>query len=247
MRDACRNTPFGRNAAGITSPSTWPTSGLSSALSPPPLLHKRCQLGALPFAVCVCAFAVSRHSPQLDYLSATAQLSSDGERSPRYLRWFGRVVTAVPTTIVVLVKSVPHCRAVYYFCCGRFAPDGAWGSGLSRQPPLGGLRPFFKSPPAPFVTLGRSPEPTVRPRRARAPYSRAPLSSGAPLLRATNSAPEGASPSLRSGLRVRQVARWITSTTFGVFMTKHSVTMFRSRPPQTSFRHKTSPHIENTV
>ena len=120
---------------------------------------------------------------------------------------FGRVVTAVPRPTFIRSLSVPRCRAFYYSKCGGFAPIGALGAGLSRQPPLGGLRPFYKSPPATFATLGRSPAPTVRPRRARAPFGRAPLSSGAPLLRAPNFAPVGARPPLRSGRRVRQVAR----------------------------------------
>ena len=120
---------------------------------------------------------------------------------------FGRVVTAVPRPSLVWSLSVPRCRAFNYSKCGKFAPVGALGAGLSRQPPLGGLRPLFVRPLAPFATLGRSPAPTARPRRARAPPGRAPLSSGAPLLRAPNFAPVGARPSPCSGQRAQQVAR----------------------------------------
>lgn len=122
-------------------------------------------------------------------------------------RLFGRVVAAAPRTTFIRSLSVPRCRAFHYFCCGMFAPKGALGAGLGRRVPPVALRPLCVRPLASFATLGRSPAPTVRPRRARAPDGRAPLSSGAPLLRAPNFAPVGASPSLRSGLRVRQVAR----------------------------------------
>ena len=220
-----------RRRAGVASAAVLPLVAVRQTSRPP-------QRGRPPGSLPPCRRRRSSQSgvrsglrPQRAYLSATAHKSSEGTRSRRCLRWFGRVVTAVPRPSLFWFLSVPRCRAFYYFCCGMFAPDGALGAGLSRQPPLGGLRPFFKSPPAPFATLGRCPAPTVRPRRARASFGRAPLSSGAPLLRTEKSAPDGASPSLRSGLRVQQVARWITFSTFGVFMTKHSVTMFRSRPP----------------
>ena len=157
---------------------------------------------------------------------------------------FGRVVTAVPRPTFIRSLSVPRYRAFYYFMCGGFAPIGALGSGLGRRDPPVALRPLYVRPPAPFATLGRSPAPTVRPRRARAPYGRAPLSSGAPLLRAPNFAPVGARPPLRSGRRGRLVARWITFAMLGAFMTNHCVTMFRTQPPQTSFRHEPSPHTE---
>ena len=48
LRGICRSPPFGRIAAGATHPSTRSFSGLPLALSSPPLLQKRCQLGATP-------------------------------------------------------------------------------------------------------------------------------------------------------------------------------------------------------
>lgn len=182
--------------------------------------------------------------PQRDCFSASALLSSDGTRSPRCLRWFGRVVTAVPRPSLFWSLSFPHCRAVYYSCRGGFAPDGALGSGLGRRDPPVALRPHFVRSPASYASLVRSPAPTARPRRARAPFGRAPLSSGAPLLRARNFAPDGARPPLRFGRRRQQVAVGITSTTFGAFMPNHFVTVYRSQPPRKPFRHKLSPHIE---
>lgn len=47
-RAVFRSAPFGRSAEDVTPPSTRSFSGLSLALSPPPLLHKRCPLGATP-------------------------------------------------------------------------------------------------------------------------------------------------------------------------------------------------------
>lgn len=120
---------------------------------------------------------------------------------------YGRVVAAAPRPSLVRFLSVPRCRAFHYSMCGVFAPDVALGSGLGRRVPPVALRPLCVRPPASCATLARSPAPTARLRRARAPFGLAPLSSGAPLLRAPNSAPDGASPSLRSGLRVQQVAR----------------------------------------
>lgn len=120
---------------------------------------------------------------------------------------YGRVVTAVPRPTFIRSLSVPRCRAFHYSMCSLPAPNGALARGFSRKPPLCGLLSSFGRSLASFATLVRCPAPTARPRRARAPKGRAPLSSGAPLLRAPSSAPDGASPSLRSGLRVRQVAR----------------------------------------
>ena len=48
MRGISRSPPFGRIAGDVTHPSTRSFSGLSPALLPPPLLPKRCPLGASP-------------------------------------------------------------------------------------------------------------------------------------------------------------------------------------------------------
>ena len=47
-RAVFRSAPYGRSAEDVTPPSTRSFSGLSLALSPPPLLQKRCPLGATP-------------------------------------------------------------------------------------------------------------------------------------------------------------------------------------------------------
>lgn len=47
-RAVFRSAPCGRSAEDVTPPSTWPPPALAPALLPPPLLHKRCPLGATP-------------------------------------------------------------------------------------------------------------------------------------------------------------------------------------------------------
>lgn len=137
MRGIFRSPPCGRIAEDATHPSTRPFSGLSLALSPPPLLPERCPLGALPSAVCVGAFAVSRQSPQRDYLSATALQSSVGTgslalRSCRRCRSIdhrcsGLVCSALPRVLLLLLRNVCACRRM---------GAGLWPSGPSRRPAL---------------------------------------------------------------------------------------------------------------
>lgn len=134
-RGVFRSSPFGRIAEDVTPPSTRPFSGLSSALSPPPLLQERCPLGALPSAVYVGAFAVSWQSPQRAYLSATALQSSLGTgsralRSCRHCRsstnvYSVFVCSALPRVLLLYVRSVRACRRVGL---------GARASGPSRRP-----------------------------------------------------------------------------------------------------------------
>ena len=120
MRGISRSSPFGRIAGDVTHPSTRSFSGLSPALSPPPLLPERCPLGALPFAVCVYAFAVSRQSPQRAYLSATALQSSQAPgslalRSCRHCRsstnvYSVFVCSALPRVLLLLLRCICACR-----------------------------------------------------------------------------------------------------------------------------------------
>jgi hypothetical protein len=120
LRGIFRSPPFGRIAEDATHPSTRSFSGLSLALSPPPLLPERCPLGAMPSAVYVGAFAVSRQSPQRDYLSATALQSSVGTgslalRSCRHCRsstnvYSVFVCSALPRVLLLLLRYVCACR-----------------------------------------------------------------------------------------------------------------------------------------
>ena len=135
---------------------------------------------------------------------------------------FGRCRACPRSTIVVrsYLSALPRVLLLLLRCsCARWA-HGAVGS-------VGGC------PPAALRGL--------RPRSRASRWSPASRCAANARCYARHSRPLGGCPSLRSGQRVQQVARWITFASFGAFSLKHYVTSPRSRPPRATFQSEPSP------